>query len=445
MGKYFGTDGFRGKANETLTARIAFDVGRYLGYYFSDGGKKQAKIALGKDTRLSSYMLESAVASGLAASGASVYLLHVITTPGVAYITRTEGFDCGIMITASHNPFTDNGIKLLSSTGEKISDEITDKIEEYIDGKSASLPYATNNSIGKLIDYSAGRNRYIGHLISVSSHSYKGLNIGLDCANGSAWMIAPNVFYALGANLKIINNSPTGENINYKCGATETEPLTELVRANRLDCGFAFDGDCDRCIAIDENGETVDGDKMLFIMAKHLKKNNQLPTNTVVCTLMSNTGFLKSLEAEGIDYELTDVGDRFVQMKMAEGGHVLGGEHSGHIILGKYSGTGDGILTAISVLEIMCEEKKSLAELCRNIKHYPRKLINVKVKNAGSIMNNKELQEEVKKISETDCRDGRLLLRKSGTEPVIRIMAEAPSFDICTDATERIKKIIERI
>lgn len=390
-------------------------------------------------------MLESAVASGLAASGASVYLLHVITTPGVAYVTSTENFDCGIMITASHNPFTDNGIKILSAKGEKISDELTEKIEAYLDGDSPELPYAINSSIGKLIDYSAGRNRYIGHLISVAAHSYRELNIGLDCANGSAWMIAPNVFYALGANLNIINNKPSGENINYKCGATDTEALIELVRKNRLDAGFAFDGDCDRCIAVDENGTVVDGDKMMYFIAKHMKKNNQLPTNTVVCTLMSNSGFIDSLKENGINTETTDVGDRFVQLKMAEGGHLLGGESSGHIILGKYSGTGDGILTAITVLEIMCSEKKSLSELYREIKIYPQRLVNIHVSDPIKILNNPKLKSELERINENECKNGRIFLRKSGTEPLIRIMAEAPTDEVCHAITERIKNMIERI
>jgi len=444
MGKYFGTDGFRGAANKTLTASHAYEIGRYLGYLFSKGGSVKAKIALGKDTRLSSYMLESAISSGLAASGADVYMLHVITTPGVSYVTRTEGFDCGIMITASHNVFSDNGIKILSSGGEKIDDETEVMIEKYIDGEIQKVPYATDEKIGKLIDYSAGRNRYIGYLISLAAHSYKGMNIGLDCANGSSWMIAGNIFKALGADTIVINNTPDGENINKNCGSTRIEGLVRLVREKRLDAGFAFDGDADRCIAVDEKGNIVDGDGMLYILGKHLKSINALTGDTVVVTTMSNSGFMKSMERENIKCEATEVGDRFIRFRMSEKGYMLGGESSGHIIIGKYANTGDGILTAIMIMEVMMAQKKSLSELTEGLKVYPQLTESVRVKNPSETVADKDILTLLNKLNNETLKEGRLLLRKSGTEPVVRIMAEAEDKKLCEDAISKMRSLMER-
>ncbi len=444
MGKYFGTDGFRGAANKNLTASHAFEIGRYLGFYFGSGKKDKCRIVVGKDTRLSSYMLESAIASGLAASGADVYLLHVTTTPSVAYVVRTEGFDCGIMITASHNVFSDNGIKIISSSGDKISDDITALVEKYIDGEIDEVPFATDSHIGKLIDYSQGRNRYIGHLISVAAHSYKGMNIGLDCANGSSWMIARSVFNALGANTFVINDTPSGENINKNCGSTSTEQIVALVKEKKLDAGFAFDGDTDRCIAVDEKGNITDGDAMLYILGNYMKDKGILPKNTVVATIMSNGGFIKSLKKKGIDCVLTNVGDRFVSQKMSEEGYMLGGENSGHIIIGKYATTGDGILTAIMLAEVMSESKKPLSALKEELTFYPQLMKSFRVKNVAEAVEDEDVKKLTKELSEGMLKEGRILVRKSGTEPVIRIMAEDESSDNCMKALSLFEELFKR-
>ena len=442
MGKYFGTDGFRGTANKKLTAEQAFKLGRFLGFYYSDNGKRKPKIVVGKDTRLSSYMIESAISSGLSSSGADVYLLHVITTPGVAYVSRTEDFDLGIMITASHNPFCDNGIKLISSSGDKICDEVIDKAEDYLDGKMPEAPYATDEKIGKLIDYSAGRNRYIGHLISLAAHSSKGMRIGLDCANGSSWMIAKSVFNALGAETFVINDTPSGININKECGSTHIGKLRELVINNNLDAGFAFDGDADRCIAVDEKGNIVDGDGMIYIFSRHMKASGILPNNTAVVTVMSNSGLFNAMEKENIALEITDVGDRFVSRKMIEKGYMLGGENSGHIILGKYANTGDGILTAIMLTEVILSEKKSFSELHSDLTLYPQITENLRVSDMDKIVEDSVVIKTVKEINEGVLKKGRLLLRKSGTEPVIRITAEGETEEIILEGIKRVKDVI---
>lgn len=444
MGKYFGTDGFRGAANKTLTATHAFEIGRYLGFYFGKNKSEKCRIVVGKDTRLSSYMIESAISSGLAASGADVYLLHVTTTPSVAYVTRTEGFDCGIMITASHNVFSDNGIKLISSSGDKISDDVVEKIEKYLDKEIEEVPYATDEKIGKLIDYAQGRNRYIGHLISLAAHSYKDMNIGLDCANGSSWMIAKNVFNALGANTFVINDTPSGENINKGCGSTKTDMIVSLVKEKKLDAGFAFDGDTDRCIAVDEKGNIVDGDGMLYLLGLYMKGKGILPKDTIVVTTMSNGGFIKSLAKENIKCEITDVGDRFVRQRMAEGGYMLGGENSGHIIIGKYANTGDGILTAIMVMEVMMSLKKPMSELTAELVYYPQITESVRVSDLDKAAGDPEVSELIDNFSKGLLKEGRILLRKSGTEPVIRIMAEGERVEDCRKAISEIKAVFER-
>ncbi len=444
MGKYFGTDGFRGAANKNLTAKHAFEIGRFLGSYFKKDNNYKPKIVVGKDTRLSSYMLESAVASGLSSSGADVYLLHVTTTPSVAYVARTENFDCGIMITASHNVYSDNGIKLISSTGDKVGDDLTDLVENYLEKIIPEAEYATDNKIGKLIDYAAGRNRYIGYLISLAAHSYKGKNIGLDAANGSAWMIAKNVFNTLGANTYVINDTPSGENINDNCGSTHIKNLRELVIREKLDAGFAFDGDADRCMAIDENGNIVDGDAMMYILAKYMKSKDILPMNTVVATTMSNSGFVKSLENCGIACETTDVGDRFVRQLMAQKGYMLGGENSGHIIIGKYANTGDGILTAIMIMEVMSETKKSLSSLTEGLIMYPQKTESVRMECPDAALTDEDVLKLENKLNDTLLKEGRMLLRKSGTEPVVRIMAEGISEDITTRAINEMKALFKQ-
>ena len=441
MGKYFGTDGFRGEANVNLTVEHAFKVGRYIGYYYGRGHK--ARVVIGKDTRRSSYMFEYALAAGLTASGADVYLLHVTTTPSVAFVIRSEDFDCGIMISASHNVYYDNGIKLMNGNGEKMADDVTAQIEKYIDGLIPEVPYATRDKIGRTIDYAAGRNRYIGYLISLATHSYKGIKIGLDCANGSTWMIAKSVFDALGAETYVINNTPDGTNINRDCGSTHIEHLQEFVRKNGLNVGFAFDGDADRCLAVDENGRLIDGDLILYIYGTYMKRQDKLTTNTIVSTVMSNFGFGKALEAAGIDWLQTQVGDRFVYESMRAGGHMLGGEQSGHIIFSKYATTGDGLLTAIKLMQAMLDQKLPLSKLAEPVKLYPQQLKNVRVGDKDAAIHHPAVQAALKAAEEALHGNGRILLRKSGTEPVIRVMAEAEDAALCAQSVDAIVKAME--
>lgn len=453
--KYFGTDGFRGEANRNLTSMQAYKVGRFLGWYFSSqlsGCNKpnyRPRIVIGKDTRRSSYMLEYSIVAGITASGADAYMLHVTTTPSVSYVTRQDEFDCGIMITASHNPFYDNGIKVINKFGEKLDDETTALIEAYIDGnlfalgvKGDDLPLAHREKIGKIVDYSAGRNRYVGYLISVASNSYKNLRIGLDCANGASWMIAKSVFDALGAQTVVIGNEPDGLNVNNGCGSTHIEKLCALVKEQHLDVGFAFDGDADRCIAVDENGNMVDGDAMMYILANRLKSRGMLNGNTVVATVMSNSGFFASLKKIGIECDQTKVGDRFVYESMQNNDFSLGGEQSGHIILKKYATTGDGILTAIMLAEEICDRKMSLGKLAEPLMLYPQHLVNLRVKDKAAVMSDSEVLAEKEKVNKLIDGNGRALLRESGTEPVIRIMIEAETASLCEEYAEMIAKVI---
>ena len=442
MGKYFGTDGFRGEANVNLTVEHAFKVGRYIGYYYGRGHK--AKIVIGKDTRLSSYMFEYALAAGLTASGADVYLLHVTTTPSVAYVTRSEGFDCGIMISASHNPYYDNGIKLMNGNGEKMADEVTGQVEKYLDGLLAEVPYATREHIGRTVDYAAGRNRYIGYLISLATHTYKGVKVGLDSANGSTWMIAKAVFDALGADTYVINNQPSGVNINTDCGSTHIDALQAFVKEKGLDVGFAFDGDADRCLAVDEKGELVNGDKILYIYGAYMKKRDKLTTNTVVSTVMSNFGLGKALEKAGIDWVQTQVGDRFVYECMRSGGHMLGGEESGHIIFSKYATTGDGLLTAIKLMQAMLDQKQPLSKLAEPVQLYPQVLKNVRVADKDAVISNPAVQQAMRQAEQALAGDGRVLLRKSGTEPVVRVMAEAGDEALCNRCVDMIVQTMKK-
>ncbi len=436
MGKYFETDGFRGEANVNLTVDHAFKVGRYIGYYY--GQNHKARVVIGKDTRLSSYMFEYALSAGLMASGADVYLLHVTTTPSVAYIARTDEFDCGIMITASHNPYQDNGIKLINGKGEKMPDDVTDIVEQYIDGLLPEPPYATGDQIGKTVDYASGRNRYIGYLISLATHSYKGIKVGLDCANGSTWMIAKSVFDALGAQTYVINNEPNGTNVNVNAGSTHIEVLQKFVKEKGLDVGFAFDGDADRCLAVDENGNLVDGDAIIYLYGAYLKKRDKLLNNTVVATVMSNFGLGKALEKLDIKLLQTAVGDRFVYEAMREGGYSIGGENSGHIIFSKYATTGDGMLTAIKVMQAMLAQKKKLSQLVEPLTFYPQVLKNVRVVDKEKALNNEKVQQAKVEAEEMLAGDGRILLRKSGTEPVIRVMAECSSQELCNQCVDHI-------
>ena len=429
MGKYFGTDGFRGKAGEGLTAQHAYEIGRFLGWYYGRNGR--ARIVVGKDTRRSSYMLEYAISAGMAASGAEVYLLHVTTTPSVSYVTRTDGFDCGVMISASHNPFYDNGIKLINSGGEKMDEATILKIEEYLDGISGEVPYAKKEDIGCTVDYAAGRNRYVGYLISLATRSYRDKKIGLDCANGSAWTIAKNVFDALGAKTYVINNQPDGTNINTNCGSTHIEGLQKFVVENQLDCGFAFDGDADRCLCVDEKGELVDGDAILYIYGCYMKERGKLYGNKVVTTVMSNFGLYKAFDAVGIDYEKTAVGDKYVYENMVTNGYRLGGEQSGHIIFKKYATTGDGILTAIKMMEVMLERKKPLSELRAPFKVYPQVLQNIRVQDKAVVNADAQVQGKVAEIAGKLGDNGRILVRESGTEPLIRVMVEADLLETC--------------
>ncbi len=442
MGKYFGTDGFRGEANITLTADHAMRIGRFLGDYYSRD--KKGRIVIGKDTRLSSYMLEDALSAGITAAGADAYLLHVTTTPSVSFVARSEHFDCGVMISASHNPFYDNGIKLINGQGEKMDESVITLLEEYLDGDPNKVPLARRERIGKTVDYLGGRNRYIGYLISLARDSFKGYKIGLDCANGSTWMIAKAVFDALGAQTYVINCEPTGLNINLDCGSTHMEALQGLVRSSGLDVGFAFDGDGDRCLAVDEHGNVVNGDGVLYIYARFMKERGNLPDNTVVTTIMSNFGLYKSLDDFGIQYKQTDVGDRYVYECMRENGHLIGGEQSGHIIFSKYATTGDGILTALKVMQAMIVREKPLSQLAAPMEVFPQVLKNVRVKDKQAALDAPEVRKAVADAQKKLGKEGRVLVRKSGTEPVLRVMAEAATQEKCEQMVASIMDAIHK-
>ena len=435
MSKYFGTDGFRGEANVDLTVEHAYRIGRFLGWYY--GREHKCAVVIGKDTRRSSYMFENALSAGLTASGADAYLMHVTTTPSVSYIVRSDDFDCGIMISASHNPYTDNGIKLLNSAGEKMEQSVIDEIENYLDG-NLEIPFATGANIGRTQDYSAGRNRYIGYLISLSTHSYKGMKVGLDCANGSTWMMAKNIFDALGADTYVIGNEPDGTNINRDCGSTHIENLQKYVRLNRLDVGFAFDGDADRCIAVDERGQAVDGDRILYLYAAFLQKQGLLGAGHVVTTIMSNMGLYRALDALGIGYEQTDVGDKYVYERIQQRGDPLGGEQSGHIIFAKYATTGDGLLTAIKVMQAMLSQKRPLSELHAGMSSYPQVLINVRVADKAAAAAHPQVVAALEAARAGLGTQGRLLLRKSGAAPVRRVMCEAEDGDMAQRAADSV-------
>ena len=432
MSKYFGTDGFRGKAGVDLTADHAFRIGRFLGWYYSRRHTDdKARIVIGKDTRRSSYMYESALSAGITSTGADAYLLHVTTTPCVSYITRTESFDCGVMISASHNPFYDNGIKLMNHEGEKMDDALQDELEAYLDSDADKVPWATEDRIGCTIDFYSGRNRYIGYLTGLAARSFSKHKVALDCANGSAWMIGRSVFDALGAKTYVINDKPDGLNVNLNCGSTHIEGLQKYVVENRLDVGFAFDGDADRCLAVDEQGNVVNGDHIMYICAKYLKEKGQLPSNTVVTTVMSNFGLYKALDKLGIAYEKTAVGDRYVYENMKENDHLIGGEQSGHVIFRKYAHTGDGLITALMVMGVMIETQLPLSVLASGMKMYPQILKNVVVDDKDGTLADPAVQASVAKCTEDLGVNGRVLLRKSGTEPVLRVMAEAGSLAEC--------------
>ena len=457
--KYFGTDGFRGEANELLNSDRAYKIGRFLGWFYSNPKYNmqkpgyRPKIVIGKDTRRSSYMLEYAVAAGAASSGADVELLHVTTTPSVSYIVRQDCFDCGVMITASHNPFYDNGIKVINSNGEKLEDGVAYLAEAYLDGKfdilgleegTVDLPFAKRSDIGTINDYSSGRNRYIGYLISLARHSMKKLKIGLDTANGASWMIAKSVFEALGAQVFIINNHPDGLNINVDAGSTHIEKFCKFVKANKLDVGFAFDGDADRCIAVDENGKEVDGDKIMYLLACKLQSEGALEKDTVVATIMSNSGLAKALKQIGVKLERTKVGDRFVFERMMEQGFVLGGEQSGHIIIRKYATTGDGVLTAIMVTEQLLESKQTLSKLVAPVKLLPQKTKNVRVTDKNAAVEDEAVKAKFDEVNKEIGDNGRALLRQSGTEPVIRIMVECPTLAECDEYIEKIYNVVKK-
>ena len=444
MPKYFGTDGFRGRSGEILNADHAYKIGRFLGWYYrkSDG---KPRVVIGKDTRLSSYSFEYAVAAGLTASGADAYMLHVIPTPGVSFAVRQGDFDCGVMISASHNPFYDNGIKLVDAGGEKMDDATLCEVEKYLDGEIPELPFATDEHIGRIVDYSAGRNRYTGYLISLAANSFKSLKIGLDCANGASWMIAPAVFEALGAKVSVIGASPDGTNINNGYGSTHIERLCDHVKRAGLDMGFAFDGDADRCLAVDENGEIVNGDHILYILAKSLKEQGMLAHNTAVATVMSNLGLFRALDAAGIGYDVTPVGDRFLWESMAKNGYRIGAEQSGHVILSKYATTGDGILTAIMLTETVLNKKASLSKLASEVRMLPQMTKNLRVVSKAKVMENTEIKALVKSLSENELSGGRILLRQSGTEPVVRVMVEADTKEDCETYTNAVLNRIKEL
>ena len=435
MGKYFGTDGFRGEANKDLTVDHAFKIGRYLGWYY--GKDHKAKVVIGKDTRRSSYMYEAALCAGLTASGADAYLLHVTSTPSVSYIARADDFDCGVMISASHNPYHDNGIKLINGDGEKMEESLLEVIEAYLDSDE-TLPYAQRDGIGRTVDYSAGRNRYIGYLISLATRSYKNFKIGLDCANGSTWQMAKSVFDALGADTYVIANRPDGLNINVDCGSTHIGQLQKFVVENGLDVGFAFDGDADRCLAVDEKGNVINGDHIMYVCAKFMQEKNRLDGSKVVTTIMSNMGLYKALDQLGIGYEKTAVGDKYVAENMRQNGHIIGGEQSGHIIFGRYATTGDGLLTAIKVMECITESKQPLSVLASGMTMYPQKLKNVVVTDKDETLNCEEVKAAVKKVEADLGDEGRVVLRKSGTEPLLRVMVEATSDALCEEKVDEI-------
>lgn len=441
MGKYFGTDGFRGEANKDLTFDHAVKIGRFLGWYYGARVDKKAKVVIGKDTRRSSYMFEYALCTGLMASGADAYIMHVTTTPSVAYITRVDDFDCGIMISASHNPYYDNGIKLLNGNGEKMDEETILKVEDYIDGK-IDVPIAGRDSIGRTVDYVAGRNRYIGYLISISKYSFKDVRVGLDVANGAAWQIAKGVFDALGAKTYVINAEPDGYNINTDCGSTHIEHLQKFVVDNKLDIGFAYDGDADRCLAVDEKGNVITGDHILYIYGLYMKDRDKLINNKVVTTVMSNFGLYKALDKVGIEYEKTKVGDKYVYENMVTNGHRIGGEQSGHIIFTKYATTGDGILTSIKLMEAMLAKEKPMSELAAPVVFYPQVLKNVRVYSKPEAQNDPDVQAAVQKVADELGDTGRILVRESGTEPVIRVMVEAESDELCEKYVDSVIDVI---
>ena len=454
MAKYFGTDGFRGEANVGLTADHAYAIGRFLGWYYGElrrqrGEEGPARIVIGKDTRRSSYMFEFALVGGLVASGADAYLLHVTTTPSVAYVARTEEFDCGIMISASHNPYYDNGIKLINGMGEKMDEETIDRVEAYLDGhlecfgqKWAEIPYAHRDAIGRTVDYTAGRNRYIGYLISLGMYSFKGMKVGLDCANGSAWNIAKSVFDALGAKTYVLNAEPNGLNINRDAGSTHIEGLCRFVVENGLDVGFAYDGDADRCLAVDENGQVITGDHILYLCGRYMKETGELISNTVVTTVMSNFGLYKALDELGLSYAKTAVGDKYVYEYMTKNGCRIGGEQSGHIIFSKYASTGDGILTSLKIMEVMLARKKRLSQLVEDLHIYPQVLINVRVKDKTAVRADSDVQAAVAGVERELGDTGRILVRESGTEPVIRVMVEAESEPLCRELANRVVEVI---
>ena len=442
--KYFGTDGFRGEANKGLNVYHAFKIGRFLGDYFKTDNGYNGKIVIGKDTRRSSYMFEDALSAGITSSGSDAYLLHVTTTPSVSYVVRSEDFDCGVMITASHNPYHDNGIKIINSDGEKMDDEFLEKLEAYIDSDIKDIDLKIGEEIGRTHDFIGGRNRYIAFLIQTVSKSFKGKKVGLDCANGAASSIVKSVYDALGAETFVINNNPNGFNINVDCGSTHIEVLQKYVKENNLDCGFAYDGDADRCIAVDENGEVVDGDAILYICGKHMKEEGNLESNTIVTTIMSNIGLYKALDKLGINYSKTQVGDKYVHLEMSENGYELGGEQSGHIIFSKYANTGDGILTSLRLMEAMIDNKSSLSELKRELKIYPQVLKNVRVKDKKSVLSDESVKNIIEKESQDLKDSGRILVRESGTEPLIRVMAEAETKEIANEKVDNIVEAIEK-
>lgn len=455
MGKYFGTDGFRGEANENLTADHAYKIGRFLGWYYGElkrrnGDDTPARIVIGKDTRRSSYMFEYTLVGGLVASGADAYLLHVTTTPSVAYVARTDNFDCGIMISASHNPYYDNGIKLINGNGEKMEEETIALVEDYLDGKVEvfgetyeEVPYAHKNRIGCTVDYVAGRNRYVGYLISLGMYSFKGKKVGLDCANGSSWSIAKTVFDALGAKTYVINAQPDGTNINNNAGSTHIEGLQKYVVENGLDVGFAYDGDADRCLCVDEKGNLVDGDAILYIYGKYMKERGKLLTNTVVTTVMSNFGLYKAFDELGIGYAKTAVGDKYVYEYMNQNGCRIGGEQSGHIIFSKYASTGDGILTSLKMMEVMMAKKAKMSQLTEGLSIYPQVLENVRVLDKTAAQEDPDVKAAVKAVEEALGDTGRILVRESGTEPLLRVMVEAETEECCRKYVDQVVSVVK--
>lgn len=442
MGKYFGTDGVRGVANSELTPELAFKLGRFGGFVLTKD-KDRPKVLIGRDTRVSGHMLEGALVAGLLSIGAEVMRLGVISTPGVSYLTKALGAEAGVMISASHNPVADNGIKFFGPDGFKLSDEQEYEIEELIDMTVDQLPRPVGADLGQVMDYFEGGQKYLQYLKNTVDEDFSGIHIALDCAHGATSSLATHLFADLDADISIMGASPNGININAGVGSTHPEALAAMVKEKGADVGLSFDGDGDRLIAIDEKGNIVDGDQIMFICGKYMKEHGRLKHSTIVSTVMSNLGFYKGLEALGIQSVPTAVGDRYVVEEMKKNGFNLGGEQSGHIIFLDYNTTGDGLLTGLQLVNIMKATKKTLSELAADMKKFPQKLVNVRVTDKHHVTDNEKVKTIIEQVEAEMNGNGRILVRPSGTEPLVRVMAEAPTEELCQDYVNRIVSVVK--